>query len=748
MGKNSGLTIPLEVTYKKFHDQMSRSAAAAVKSSNRMAAENKKLQKQLEQTQQKFAKLQASAGGMNDNFGKIGKASQGAGKEMQGFINVSKGGRFAIQNTSNQIADMAVQFEMGTDPMRIMGQQIPQLVAGFGALTGTVGLLMPVLGVIAGIGFPLAGVLLSMGDNAEDASKKVDAFTKAFNEAESAISRAKSTISDYSKNGLENLRDAYGEVTSAVLNLVGALAQLDAQTAQSKTNTALDTFFEDFLAGDAAFAELDLQLKKYQAIQHRIEQLSNPLSQSRSIDAIGLEGVENTLKELNAELEQSSDLVKVWAAEMATLDGARASGNMEQVAESLAKMRAILTGLPDDKIAEVGLELAKVESLARQSANTTKRLKNAADSVQLKDLATDATTMANEISRAADAMETMKLNGLASLEEAQVRLRYNDDPVSRAGALAALEFDRTVNPLAQQVGPTGGTQLAKEREEYIRMAREQARLQEALRPATKKGPDVLGLGDQDVTALERRVEMLGRTREEVAALTTKYKLLDMAKQQGLDLDERSVQTGLTLREEIEARAKSVSRLTGEIEEKTRQSRLMVSVNQSIANGLSDAIFEGERFVDVLGRIGIEIGKMVLQSSVSSFTGSIGSGGGGVGGVLSTLLSSFGGFFAEGGNLGAGKWGIAGERGVPELIEGPATITPFHKLPEARGGGLASGLRIRVETSKFLEAHIQETAGMVVQQSSAGLIAAGGQAGVALVQKNFSAMQAQTAAQVG
>ncbi|WP_057462211.1 hypothetical protein [Pseudovibrio sp. POLY-S9] len=125
MAKNSGLTIPLEVTYKKFHDQMSRSAAAAVKSSNRMAAENKKLQKQLEQTQQKFAKLQASAGGMNDNFGKIGKASQGAGKEMQGFINVSKGGRFAIQNTSNQIADMAVQFEMGTDPMRIMGQQIP-----------------------------------------------------------------------------------------------------------------------------------------------------------------------------------------------------------------------------------------------------------------------------------------------------------------------------------------------------------------------------------------------------------------------------------------------------------------------------------------------------------------------------------------------------------------------------------------------------------------------------------------------
>ncbi|WP_193778402.1 hypothetical protein, partial [Pseudovibrio sp. WM33] len=63
---------------------------------------------------------------------------------------------------------------------------------------------------------------------------KVDAFTKAFNEAESAISRANSSIADYSKNGLENIRDKYGEVTSAVLNLVAALAELDSKAAQTK----------------------------------------------------------------------------------------------------------------------------------------------------------------------------------------------------------------------------------------------------------------------------------------------------------------------------------------------------------------------------------------------------------------------------------------------------------------------------------------------------------------------------------
>lgn len=58
------------------------------------------------------------------------------------------------------------------------------------------------------------------------------------------------------------------------------------------------------------------------------------------------------------------------------------------------------------------------------------------------------------------------------------------------------------------------------------------------------------------------------------------------------------------------------------------------------------------------------------------------GGGGGGGFLSGLFGgagggSFGfmGLYAAGGTLGAGQWGIAGEAG-PELVEGPARITPM------------------------------------------------------------------------
>jgi lambda family phage tail tape measure protein len=56
------------------------------------------------------------------------------------------------------------------------------------------------------------------------------------------------------------------------------------------------------------------------------------------------------------------------------------------------------------------------------------------------------------------------------------------------------------------------------------------------------------------------------------------------------------------------------------------------------------------------------------SSVWDSVSSIGSG-------ISDFFGGFGGWFANGGTLGAGKWGIAGEAG-PEIVSGPANITPM------------------------------------------------------------------------
>jgi lambda family phage tail tape measure protein len=79
----------------------------------------------------------------------------------------------------------------------------------------------------------------------------------------------------------------------------------------------------------------------------------------------------------------------------------------------------------------------------------------------------------------------------------------------------------------------------------------------------------------------------------------------------------------------------------------------------------------------------------IQQVVAQTFGAFGGGGGGGGG----LGDFFSGFFANGGMIPAGSFGVVGERG-PELVSGPATVTPM-------GGGGAVTYNINaVDASSF------------------------------------------------
>lgn len=122
---------------------------------------------------------------------------------------------------------------------------------------------------------------------------------------------------------------------------------------------------------------------------------------------------------------------------------------------------------------------------------------------------------------------------------------------------------------------------------------------------------------------------------------------------------------------------------------------MLMIGDTIKMGLSDALYGlitgtmsvkdafaqmAQSIIQSLADIAAELASSAL---VKMFLGSLG-GGGGAG--LNIGGMSFGGFYANGGTLGAGQWGIAGERG-PEIIHGPARITP---MDDMRGGG---GVRV-------------------------------------------------------
>lgn len=110
------------------------------------------------------------------------------------------------------------------------------------------------------------------------------------------------------------------------------------------------------------------------------------------------------------------------------------------------------------------------------------------------------------------------------------------------------------------------------------------------------------------------------------------------------------------------------------------------ISSSIETGLSEALsglISGttsakEAFAEMARSIANTLADLSAQLISSGLmkllTGALG---GGMGAGLNIGGLTFGGLYANGGTLGAGQWGIAGEAG-PEIIHGPARITPMDR----------------------------------------------------------------------
>ncbi|WP_131114301.1 hypothetical protein [Lichenihabitans psoromatis] len=158
---------------------------------------------------------------------------------------------------------------------------------------------------------------------------------------------------------------------------------------------------------------------------------------------------------------------------------------------------------------------------------------------------------------------------------------------------------------------------------------------------------------------------------------------------------------------------AVAALVGQIDAaKTAQSSLkreQSATNEAWSYGADQAeraiegvLLYGGRLQDVgrslltsVSRQGLQ-GALTGSGSLAGLFGTVGTGGqtGGLFGAIQSLfgsgvgnasgsgLSGFSGLYANGGSIGAGQWGIAGEKGA-EVVAGPATIVPWTKIPTAR-----------------------------------------------------------------
>lgn len=100
------------------------------------------------------------------------------------------------------------------------------------------------------------------------------------------------------------------------------------------------------------------------------------------------------------------------------------------------------------------------------------------------------------------------------------------------------------------------------------------------------------------------------------------------------------------------------------------------ITSTLASAFEGIISGSKKVKDVIHDLLRQIVSFMLNRAVQSLVNMLFGGGGP--GVFGGIFSSFGGLFAKGGTLGAGKWGIAGEAG-PEIVTGPASVIPMSDI---------------------------------------------------------------------
>jgi hypothetical protein len=224
--------------------------------------------RQLNATQVKGA---APAKGMAGAIGNLGSS----------FKNNSS----AIQNASFQLQDIVVQMEMGVPIARTLGQQLPQLLGGFGPLGAVVGL--------------AAGALLSFGPALLGAATDTKTLQERIDELSDSVGALRDLSSEMAS--LDKLAEKYGDVDTQLVQLLGHMREQQIMLAQSAAAEAVKQLADEYavasgqmnlfkITGSGAAADIakELGLTKWAmiAFQNAIKDAQNATTFADQADAL------------------------------------------------------------------------------------------------------------------------------------------------------------------------------------------------------------------------------------------------------------------------------------------------------------------------------------------------------------------------------------------------------------------------------------------------------------------------------
>lgn len=342
---------------------------------------------------------------VKSEFQQVGAAGADAmGKIERASGNMGQG----IQNAAYQVGDFATQVAGGTDPMRALAQQLPQLLGGFGVFGA-------VAGAAAAILAPFAGQLFDFGDAADEAAEAM----KRLGESGDAYRQSLDNI----QIPLRTLREEFGLYAQDARAVQAALASI----AQVRYYQAMSDF-RDSVGEDLSGARE--YLAEYRQMQAEIA------SGGLQYDAAEIQ--KGIIEDLREEYGMTIEAMEGMASAQDQL--ASASGPAEMAAAYQAIGDEIMRGL--SATGEMSPEMLAVAESAYKAALEAQAVAAAMD----------------EAGVAADAVAGAPLaaNIGAGADEA-ARLATNMEAAARAAASARLaEMKLEFSPGGQALGKYGG----------------------------------------------------------------------------------------------------------------------------------------------------------------------------------------------------------------------------------------------------------------------------------------------------
>jgi len=347
----------------------------------------------------------------------------------------------SIQNASFQLQDILVQLEMGVPISRTLGQQLPQLLGGFGPLGAVVGL--------------AAGALLSFAPtlfNATDGAKELTNAVEQLKDAVDAYASASAAASSPTAKLIEQYGAASGKARE-LLQLNKELAQLDALDALAASSEALVSAFGDFEGqtgeqliatgkkADALRAQMaDLQKQAETAGDAQAGFLSNRIM-GLQIQIDDLDGYRAGIERVKVALGSTQEEAVTFSAALANLQTALTVDEQVAALGAVKQLMLEITGGTENMTKEQRALAQSMVNAALAGLDLADGTAGAASN--LSTAASNASSLADELSRALGNAVSLSQQSFTARTQAEIKLRYKDDPIGGARALAESRFTST-----------------------------------------------------------------------------------------------------------------------------------------------------------------------------------------------------------------------------------------------------------------------------------------------------------------